>query len=226
MGHPPILRFDLDLREAVGRRQPEAIILQEDRNLVMAPGPPLDLDADDDLDAAYLAISAHRPLPLGRYLVRRSGDKGPSWTYRAVVHDLECRPSCRPGDVRRSLSAILADASRRGVQRIASEPLGVFQKVGLGLEGLVDAFDQTVLAASADLERPIRLTLLLDDLEQVEDASHRLRSRLLQRASRSFRTVDGDAAVVEVRWGGHRFHFRFVPGSLSGYQVTRVAQVA
>ena len=55
------LRFDLDMVEALGRRlQPDATVVQEDRNLVMAPGGVLDLDSEDGLDAAYLAIAEHR----------------------------------------------------------------------------------------------------------------------------------------------------------------------
>jgi len=48
------------------------MIVQEDRNLVMAGAGMLDLDSGDGLDAAYLAIADHRPLPLGRYLLLRS----------------------------------------------------------------------------------------------------------------------------------------------------------
>ena len=45
------------------------MIVQEDRNLVMASAGMLDLDKNDGLDAAYRAIAGHRPLPLGRYLL-------------------------------------------------------------------------------------------------------------------------------------------------------------
>jgi hypothetical protein len=97
-------RFDLDLRSALGRRtRPNAVVVQEDRNLVMGPQATLDLDAEDDLDAAYLAVRDHRPLALGGYLVRRGRGHNQPWTYQAVVHDFELAPSCRPGDVRRSL---------------------------------------------------------------------------------------------------------------------------
>ena len=68
----------------------------------------------------------------------------------------------------------------------------------------------------------LRVTLLLEDMNSLEEISHILRSRLLRKASRSFRTVDGDAALVEVRQRGFRLHCRFVPGSLSGYAVTCV----
>ena len=67
MANANSLRFDLDMVEALGRRlQTDAMIVQEDRNLVMAGSGMLDLDSDDGLDAAYLAIAEHRPLPLGR----------------------------------------------------------------------------------------------------------------------------------------------------------------
>ena len=100
------LRFDLDVNEALGRRlHPDAMIVQEDRNLVMAGAGILDLDRGDSLDSAYLAIAEHRPLPLGRYLLLRSRGDEAYWTYQAVVHDLESKPSCRAGNVRRSLTA-------------------------------------------------------------------------------------------------------------------------
>ncbi len=218
------LRFDLDLRESLGQRlQPDAVILQEDRNLVMAPPGVLDLDRNDDLVGAYLAILRHRPLPLGQYLLLPGHARQARWTYHAVVHDLERRPSARPGSVRKSLEAVIADAPRRGLQHIAAEPLGVWGSRGLSLEEMLEAFDESVLEASLTIDAPLRLTLMLGDLEQLEEASHLLRSQVLRRASRSFRTVGGDAAVVEVRRPGARLHFRFVPGSLSGYKVTRLA---
>jgi hypothetical protein len=217
------LRFDLDLRESLGRRlRPEALVAQQDRNLVMGEQGVLDLDLEDDLDAAYRAIAAHRPLALGRYLLRKPQDAVPPWRYEAVVHDLDTTPSSRPGDVRRSLAAILDDAARRGVRALACEPLGVHQHHGLTFEEMVDAFDAAVVEVAVSLAASVRLTLLLDDLEDLEEISTQLRARVLRRASRSFRTVDGDAAVVEIRQGGARLHVRFVPGSLSGYMVSRV----
>jgi hypothetical protein len=90
---------------------------------------------------------------------------------------------------------------------------------------VVHAFDSAILESSNLLRVPFRLTLLLDDLAELEEVSHLLRSRVLSRASRSFRTVSGDAAVVEVRNQGEKYHFRFVPGTLSGYLVTRVGSV-
>ena len=215
------LRFDLDVSEAFGGRfLPEACIVQEDRNLVMGGAAILDLDRDDDLDAAYLAIAEHRPLPLGRYLLLRRREDAVPWAYQAVVHDLECRPSCRAGNVRRSLTAILGDAVKRGICSLSSEPLGVWRGRGLSVEEMVEAFETAVLDFSVELRSPFRLTLLLDDLDSLEQVSHLLRSRLLRKASRSFRTVDNDSALVEVRQRGMRLHCRFVPGSLSGYSVT------
>jgi hypothetical protein len=215
------LRFDLDMVEALGRRlQPDAMIVQEDRNLVMAGGGMLDLDSNDGLDAAYLAIAEHRPLPLGRYL-RSRGDEA-YWTYQAVVHDLEAKPTCRAGNVRRSLTAILKDSVKRGMNSVTVEPLGVWRKRGLTTEEMVEAFEASILEVSVNLGSQLRVTLLLDDMNSLEEISHILRSRLLRKASRSFRTVDGDAALVEVRQRGFRLHCRFVPGSLSGYAVTCV----
>lgn len=225
MAPPVSLRFDLDLRESLGRRLlPEALVVQQDRNLVMGEQELLDLDLEDDLDAAYRSISAHRPLALGRYLLRRPSQAVTPWRYEAVVHDLDTTPSSRPGDVRRSISAILDDAARRGLRTLASEPLGVHQHHGLTFEEMVDAFDAAVVETCVSLAGSVRLTLLLDDLEDLEEISTQLRARVLRRASRSFRTVDGDAAVVEVRQGGARLHVRFVPGSMSGYLVSRVGQ--
>jgi hypothetical protein len=220
-------RFDLDLRSSLGRRtHPEAIILQEDRNLVMGPQAILDLDADDDLDAAYRSVRELRPLTLGGYLVLRGREPGQPWTYQAVVHDFEQLPSCRPGDVRRSLCGVIRDAQQRGFGFIAAEPLGRWLGRGLTLDEMIEAFHDTILELSPQLEAPFRMILLLDEIDQVEQVSHLLRSRLLRRASRSFRTVDGEAAVVEVRNGSSRYHFRFVPGTLSGYMVTRAGHGA
>jgi hypothetical protein len=219
----PSLRLELDLNDAMGRRLlPEALIVQEDRNLVMTGAGILDLDAAVGIDAAYLAIAQHRPLPLGRYLLLRNRADEEHWTYQAVVHDLEGIPSCRAGNVRRSLTAILNDANKRGMSSLAVEPLGMWRSRGLTMEEMVEAFEATILAVSENLANTTRLTLLLEDMEVLEEVSNLLRSRILAKASRSFRTVDGDAALVEVRRRRAKLHCRFVPGSLSGYSVTRV----
>lgn len=222
-----VLRLDLDLKDSLSRRLlPDAVVVQEDRNLVMSAPAAVDLDLEDDLDAAYAAIAAHRPLPVGRYLLRRPRMDSPFWVYQAVVHDLEQTPSCRPGDVRRSLIAILSDAQKRGLRSLAVEALGRWRDVGLSFAEMVEAFDATVIELARRLAGPCRMTLLLDEMEQLEEVSHLLRSRLLRRASRSFHTVAGDVAMVEVRERGDRLQFRFVPGSLSGYMVTRSSHVA
>ena len=182
----------------------------------------LDLDSDDDLDAAYLAIAEQRPLPLGRYLLRRNRGDDAGWTYQAVVHDLENKPSSRAGNVRRSLTAILRDAGKRGMASVTAEPLGVWRSRGLTLEELVEAFEASILEVSVELGSSLQVTLLLDSMDLLEEVSHLARSRLLRKASRSFRTVDGDSALVEIRQRGVRMHCRFVPGSLSGYAVSCV----
>lgn len=222
------IRFDLGLRESLGAGlRAQALVVQDDRNLRIGGFDSDELDGSDELNAACSAIAAQIPLPLGRYLLcRRSTESAPELEYRAVVHDLEASPTCRPGNVRRSLVAIVEDAVKRDVSSLASDPLGSFKNRGLTLEELVGAFDEAIVELSVALRLPFRLTLLLDKLSQVEEASHMLRSRVLRRASRSFRTVAGDAAVVEVRRRGARLHFRFVPGSLSGYMVTRVNHTA
>jgi len=223
VAHDCCLRFDLDLSEALGRRlRPDAMVIQEDRNLMMGGVGILDLDNHNGLDAAYQAIAEQRPLPLGRYLLMRSRGDEAYWTYQAVVHDLEEKPSARPGNVRRSLTAILNDALKRGMTFLTVQPLGIWRSRGLTVEEMVEAFEATILEVSLDLSSPMRLTLLLDDLDALEEVSHLLRSRLLRKASRSFRTVDNDSALVEVRQRGARLHCRFVPGSLSGYAVTCV----
>lgn len=227
MTDPPALRFDLDLVDALTRRLvPDALIVQEDRNLAMSAPPFLDLDREDDLDAAYLAIVQHRPLPQGRYLLLKPREGVPYWTYQAVVHDLESRPTCSPGDVRRSVLAICHDAMKRGLRTLAMEPVGVWRSLGLTLDQMIEALDTTFFELALDLETPIRIVLLLEDLESIEEASLGIRSRILRKASRSLRTVEGDAAVVEVRRDPVRLHYRFVPGSLSGYMVSRVTRVA
>ncbi len=223
VAHECCLRFDLDLSEALGRRlRPDAMVVQDDRNLVVGGVGILNLDRNDDLDAAYMAIADHRPLPLGRYLLLRNRGDEANWTYQAIVHDLEEKPSSRPGNVRRSLTAILNDAIKRGMSFLSVQPLGVWRSRGLTMEEMVEAFEATILEVSLNLPAPLRLTLLLDDLDTVEEVSLLLRSRLLRKASRSFRTVDNDSALVEVRRRGARLHCRFVPGSLSGYAVTCV----
>lgn len=224
---PLVLRLDLDLRDSLSRRlQPDAVVVQEDRNLVMSAPAVVDLDVEDDLDAAYMAIAAHRPLPVGRYLLRRPREGSPFWVYQAVVHDLEQAPTCRPGDVRRSLIAILSDAQKRGLESLALESIGHWQDTGLSFTEMVEALDATIFELTRRLVSPCRITLLLNELEELEEVSHLLRSRLLRRAARSFQTVTGDVAMVEVRERGDRLHFRFVPGSLSGYLVTRSIDVA
>ena len=65
------------------------MIVQEDRNLVMAGAGILDLDRDVDLDAASRAIASHRPLPLGRYLLQRSRGDEAYWTYPPFRNDPE-----------------------------------------------------------------------------------------------------------------------------------------
>ena len=218
-----ILRFDLDHKEALGRRlQPDATIVQEDRNLVMAGAGVLDLDSGDSLDAAYLAMAEHRPLPLGRFLLQRSRGGEADWTYQAVVHDLDCRPTCRSGDVRRSLSAILKDSVKRGMSFVGVEPLGLWGGRGLTEIEMVAAFESAIFELSVDLVSPFRATLLLDSIDVLEEFSHLFRSRLLSKGSRNFRTVDDETALVEVRQRGNRLHCRFVPGTLSGYVVTSV----
>jgi hypothetical protein len=120
------------------------------------------------------------------------------------------------------LTAILKDSVKRGMNSVTVEPLGVWRKRGLTTEEMVEAFEASILEVSVNLGSQLRVTLLLDDMNSLEEISHILRSRLLRKASRSFRTVDGDAALVEVRQRGFRLHCRFVPGSLSGYAVTCV----
>jgi hypothetical protein len=137
-----------------------------------------------------------------------------------VVHDLEATPSCRGGNVRRSLTAILKDGVKRGMTFLTVEPLGVWHSRGLTLEEMVEAFEASILELSVAIASSLRVTLLLDGMDDLEVVSHLLRSRLLRKARRSFRTVDGEAALVEVQKQGFRLHFRFVPGSLSGYSVT------
>jgi hypothetical protein len=223
MATPWTLRLDLDLRSSLGQRlHPDAVIVQEDRNLVMGPQSILDLDAENDVDALNVAGDNQRPLPLGEVRVRRGRDNGDWWTYQAVVHDFDLEPSCRPGDVRRCLCFATRDASDRGFRHLASEPLGCWRSRGLSLGEMVVAVDDAVVELCSSLERPIKVTVLLSDLGEVEEASNLLRARLLGRARRSFRTVDGDAAVLELREGQVRFHARFVPGTLSGYLIHRV----
>jgi len=216
------LRFDLDLRESLQHRlRPDALVLQEDRNLVMGPAGVLDPNVELDADEALRAAATQRPVPLGKFVLSRGPDDIAQLTYGAVVHDFDSRPTCRPGDVRRSLTAILADADRRGLSTLAVEPIGVWNRHGLTMDGMVEAVDRALLEASVSIRGNLRIVLMLDHVDQLEEVSHLLRSKVLRRASRSFRTVDGGAAVVEVRWDKYRLHVRFVPGTMSGYMVTR-----
>ena len=93
------------------------------------------------------------------------------------------------------------------------------------MEEMVEAFEATILEVSENLAKTTQLNLLLEDMETLEEVSNLLRSRILSKASRSFRTVDGEAALAEVRRRRATLHCRFVPGSLSGYSVTRVDRV-
>ncbi len=222
MSRESTLRFDLDLRESLEHRlRPDALVLQEDRNLVMSPAGVLDPDVEMDVGETLRTAAAQRRVPLGRFVVSRRTDGVAELTYGAVVHDFDSRPTCRPGDVRRSLTAILADADRRGLSTVAAEPIGVWNRHGLTMDGMVEAVDRSLLEASVSIRGNLRVVLMLDRIDQLEEVSHLLRSKLLRRASRSFRTVNGDAAVVEVRWEKYRLHVRFVPGTMSGYMVTR-----
>ena len=142
--------------------------------------------------------------------------------YQAVVHDLELDHSCRPGDVRRTLCGIALDAEQRGFGWLAIEQLGRWSSRGLTLEEMADAVDGAVLELSGSLETAFRMTLLVEEMEELEEVSHHLRSRLLRRARRSFRTVGSETAVVEVKDGDARYHVKYVPGTMSGYLVNRV----
>jgi len=215
------LRLDLDLKDALETRLvPDALILQEDRNLVMSPSSVLDLEEVRDSEEALETAATELPMALGRYRVWRSPDEGPRWIYQAVVHDLSLSPSCRPGDVRRSLVSILTDALRRGSRVVATEPLGLWKMSGLEVQEMADVFDEVIFEVITNLDRPLRVVMLLEHMEHLGEVSRFLRSGLLRRASRSFHTVSDDAAMVEVRHAGQRLNVRFVPGSLSGYMVT------
>jgi hypothetical protein len=221
--HTWFFRIDLDFRGSLGRRtHPDAVVVQEDRNLVMAPAGFLDLDATDDLDAAYAAARSQRPLGLGEFLVIKGRGEDDPWIYQAVVHDLELEQSCRPGDVRRALCGIVRDAEQRGLGWIAVEQLGRWLSRGLSVDEMAEAMDEAVLELTGSLRRPVRITVLVEEMGELEEVSHQLRSRLLRRARRSFRTVGSDTAVVEVRNGNARYHVKYVPGTLSGYVVNRV----
>lgn len=217
------LRLDLDLRDSIGRRLfPDAVVVEEDRYLGLGSLPSVDLDPRQEIDAAYVAIRKERPLPLGRYLLLRPGWDRETWIYQAVVHDLDHTPSVRCGDVRRALLSVLQDAQARGFKMVACETLGLGGRAGLDMNQFAEAVDAAVVElCSGDLKLP-RLVVLLDRLEQIEELSSQLRSLVLKRASRNLRVIGGESVVVEVRSGGRRFHFRFVPGSLSGYVVSRV----
>jgi hypothetical protein len=220
------LRFDLDVRDSLhARRRPDALIVQDDRNLVMAPPGTLDPETVVDLEGAARTAAAHRPLSVGTFLVSENTDTPVRWTYRAIVHDFDSSPTCRPGDVRRSVTAILADADRKCLDAVAMEPVGIWNHRGLTPESMVEALDRAVLEAAVRLTRSMRVVLLLDHVDELEAVSNLLRSRVISRATRSFRTVAGDAAVVEIRSLGHRLHVRFVPGTMSGYMITRIARV-
>jgi len=195
------------------------MIIQEDRHLIM--GAPRLLEEERNRAEALDAAGRFEDQLLGSFVLVGPRKEAPGWIYRAVVHDLERAPSCRPGDVRRSLTSIMEDAGERGIASLGCEPLGLWRRSGLTLEEMAGAFDEAVFEVAGALKAPLRLTLLLEDVEVVEQTSRLLRSSLLRRARRSFHTVAGDAAVVEARSRGQRFQCRFVPGALSGYVLTR-----
>jgi len=199
------------------------MVIQEDRNLVMGASRVV----EPEEDAAAVAETARRfeSQHLGRFLLVGPRREAPTWIYRAVVHDLEMSPSCRPGSVRRCLASILIDASKRGLTSLGTEPLGLWRRSGLNLEEMAVAFNEAIFEAVGALQNGVRLTLLLKEFETLEEVSRLFRSSLLSRASRSFHTVEGGAAVVEARSHGRRYQFRFIPGALSGYLVTRSSRV-
>ncbi len=199
------------------------MVIQEDRNLIM--GGARVLEPGEDAAAVAEAARGFEPHHLGRFVLVGPRAQAPTWIYRAVVHDLEMSPTCRSGSVRRCLASILIDASKRGLTIVGTEPLGLWRRSGLDLAEMAGAFDEAIFEAVGGLQNGVRLTLLLREFETLEEVSRLLRSSLLRRASRSFHTVEGDAAVVEVRSHGRRYQFRFVPGALSGYLVTRSSHV-
>ena len=216
-----MLRLDLDLKDALeSRLSPDALVYQEDRNLVMSPSTVLDLEEVRDPGGVMDSAGELLPLPLGRCRLWRARGGRREWIYQAVVHDLSQSPSCRPGDVRRCLVSVLEDAPRRGVKVVATEPLGLWRRSGLQVQEMADVFDEAIFEVVNGLTGPLRLVMLLDRMEQLDEVSRFLRSGLLRRASRSFHTVSDETAMVEVRHGGRRLNVRFVPGSLSGYIVT------
>ena len=215
----PVFRLDLDLADSLGRRFfPAALIVQEDRNLVM--GAARVLEEERDAEEVHRQADGFGPQRLGRFVLAGPRPDPPHWIYRAVVQDLERRPSCRPGDVRHCLAAVLEDAASRGVKLVASEPLGVWRSSGLALPEVAEAFNGAICDMLGKLPVPFRLTVLVRDMEMLEEISRLLRASLLRRASRTFRSVSDDEAVVEARCGGRPFQFHFVPGALSGYLVT------
>lgn len=217
------IRIDLDLGDALHRRfHPDAVILEEDRYLRMASIPAVDLDPGNDLDAAYVAIRKQRPLPLGRYLLLRPGSDRPSWTYQAVVHDLEFRPSCRPGDVRRALIAIVENALSRGFLTLGMALPGIGEPGSLALSDVLEALDSAAVDLAGSIEKSVRLVVLFDEFYQLEAASNLLRATMLRRAQRSFRNLGEDVAIVDFSLDGQSYQAHFVPGSSSGYVLSRV----
>jgi len=204
----------------VGRRfSPDALIIQEDRNLVM--GAASLLEEERNPATVRAAAEGFEPVRLGSFVLVGPRSEPPTWMYRAVVHDLDLNSSCRPGHVRRCLVSILGDAGPRGIRSLGSAPLGLWRRSGLELEEVADSFNEAIFEMVGRLATPLRLTVLLEDMETLEESSRLFRSSLLRRASRSFHTVASDVAVVEAQSRGQRFQFRFVPGALSGYLVTR-----
>jgi len=225
MGNDCVMRLDLDLSDSLGRRIfPDAVVMAEDRYLGLGSLPAVDLDPRNELDAAYIAIRKERPLPLGRYLLLRPAMGRERWIYQAVVHDLDHAPSVRRGDVRRALLAIVQDGVSRGFTSLACEPLGVAKPGGLDLNQLAEAVDEAIEELCSTSGQLPRLTLLLDQLEQIEQVSSMLRSLILRRARRNLRVVGGDSVVVELGGCDQRLHVRFVPGSLSGYVIYRAGK--
>ncbi len=188
------LRCDFELRESLGSQLfPDAVIVQEDCNLIMGCQQPLDLDGAHDLQAAYLGALAHQPLPVGHYRLLGPSRENEWKTYQAVVHDLDARPSCRPDQVSRLFLAIMADALGRNLEYLASEPLGAWRNSGLTLPAMAGAFADAVVELATEIRKPLRLALLLPGPGQLEAVSRLVRCCVLERASGRFAPVASDS---------------------------------
>lgn len=108
----------------------ELVVLEEDRWRVLSA--PVRAVPDREDPKTLMQEMAEDPLPEQGAIILR-GNRG-----LAIVHDLECRPSCRQRDVEQCLVQLFDHCRMAGLNAIAMEPLGTVHGE-LGREDVIAA---------------------------------------------------------------------------------------